>query len=63
MKHNVGKTDKAIRLLLAITIGLAGIYFKSWWGILAVVPLITGLISFCPVYSILGINSCPVKKA
>jgi hypothetical protein len=63
MKQNVGKTDRAIRLLLALVIGLAGVYFKSWWGILCMVPLLTALTSFCPLYSILGINTCPAKKA
>lgn len=63
MKINVGKTDKTIRLLLAVIIGLAGIYFKSWWGLVAIVPLLTGAISFCPLYSALGINTCDVRKA
>lgn len=63
MKPNVGKTDKTIRLLLAVLILAAGAYFKSWWGLLAIVPLATGAISFCPLYSLLGISTCKIKKA
>jgi len=63
MTLNVGKTDKSIRLLLAVIILAAGVYFRSWWGLLAVVPLITGAISFCPQYGIFGISTCKIKKA
>ncbi|MES2849664.1 MAG: DUF2892 domain-containing protein [Bacteroidota bacterium] len=62
MKPNVGNLDKTIRLLLAVVILAAGAYFRSWWGLLAIVPLLTGAISFCPLYSILGINTCSIKN-
>ena len=62
MKPNIGKMDRAIRFLLATLIGIVGIYFQSWWGLLALVPLLTGLISFCPPYKILGLNTCPQKS-
>lgn len=66
MKTNVGKTDKMIRLFLALVIGGVGFYFQSLWGLVAFVPLLTGLINWCPLYSIFGINSCayePKKSA
>jgi hypothetical protein len=62
MKCNVGNTDKAIRFFLAVVIGAVGVYFKSWWGLLAILPLITGLISFCPLYKLLGLNTCSKKS-
>lgn len=61
MKQNVGKTDKIIRILLGLSIAAAGIYFKSWWGIVALVPLLTALTGFCPLYRFLGINTCKTK--
>ena len=61
MKCNVGTTDKVIRLSLALVIGMAGFYFKSCWGFLAILPLMTGLVSFCPLYKILGSNTCSTK--
>jgi Protein of unknown function (DUF2892) len=62
MEYNVGRLDRAIRFILAIAIGALGIYFQSWWGFLAVVPLFTGAFSFCPLYKILGINTCANKS-
>ena len=61
MKQNVGHSDKTIRLLLGLLIGIAGVYFRSWWGLLAIIPLLTGILSSCPLYSILGINTCDAK--
>ncbi len=58
MKCNVGKTDKIFRLTLALLIAAAGIMFKSWLGFLAIIPLLTAVISFCPIYKLLGINTC-----
>jgi hypothetical protein len=63
MECNVGKTDKLVRYVLAIIIAIVGFYFKSWWGLVAIVPLLTGVISFCPVYKILRINTCKVKES
>ena len=62
MKPNIGRSDKTTRLLLSVVILAAGVYFKSWWGLLAIVPLVTGAISFCPLYTILGINTCEIPK-
>ena len=58
MKCNVGKTERMIRIVLGIIIAVAGVYFKSWWGIVAIVPLITAFAGFCPLYKLLGINTC-----
>jgi len=61
MKCNVGEFDKALRLLSTIIVAGAGIYFNSWWGIIAVLPFVTGLISFCPIYALLGYSTCRQK--
>ena len=58
MKSNVGKTDKSIRIVLGIIIAAAGFYFKSWWGIVAIVPLLTAVTGFCPLYKLLGVDTC-----
>jgi len=57
MKSNVGNPDKNIRIGLGIIIAAAGIYFKSWWGIVATVPLVTAFTGFCPLYRLFGINT------
>jgi len=67
MAKNVGKNDKTIRLIVAIVIAiliLTGDLHGAWgWilGIIAVILAITSAISFCPVYKVLGISTCPTK--
>jgi len=51
MKQNVGNADKIIRWIIGIVIAGLGIYYKSWWGLIAIVPIATALISFCPLYA------------
>jgi hypothetical protein len=61
MKANVGSSDKIIRIILGIVIIAAGFYFKSWFGLIGIVPLLTAFVSFCPLYSVIGVNTCKVK--
>ena len=58
MKNNVGETDKLIRILISMVILGYGIYLPSFWGLLSIIPLMTGISSLCPVYSLLGVNTC-----
>jgi len=62
MKLNVGSADKSIRIILAIVIAALGVYFKSWWGAVALVPLITAFAGICPLYKILGISTRNVSQ-
>jgi hypothetical protein len=57
MKQNVGTTDRIIRIIAGLAIGGLGIYFKSWWGILGIIPLFTAAIAWCPLYFPFGISS------
>lgn len=57
MKKNMGIWDRRIRLVLGIVIVAAGIYFKSWWGLVGVVFLATSLISWCPLYAPFGLST------
>jgi hypothetical protein len=59
MKANVGKIDKTLRIIAGIVIIGLGIYYQSWWGAIGLLPLITGLIRWCPAYLPFGISSCP----
>lgn len=63
MKSNVGSTDKIIRIILGVVIIAAGFYFKTWFGLVGIVPLLTAFVSFCPLYSLVGINTCKVGKS
>lgn len=62
MKPNVGNIDRVIRIVFGLGVIGAGLYYKSWFGLIGIVPLLTALVSFCPLYTVLGISSCPLKK-
>lgn len=67
MKRNIGNTDKLIRLLLALLVAV--LYFFGVisgtlaivLGILALVLVATSMVSFCGLYTILGINTCKTR--
>lgn len=62
MKKNVGKVDMIIRVIIGIVIASFGIVYQSWWGLLAVVPLLTAFINFCPIYTVCGCNTNSSKQ-
>ena len=47
---NVGSADRMIRIILGIAIGAWGLWAQNWWGLVAIVPLGTALIGWCPAY-------------
>lgn len=62
MNKNVGSFDRALRVIAGLALLSLVVLLDSptrWWGLLGLVPLVTGLVSFCPLYTLLGINSCP----
>ena len=60
---NEGTIDRAIRTVVGLAIlSLVFIGPKSLWGLLGIIPLITGLVGFCPMYKVLGLNTCPLQK-
>jgi hypothetical protein len=61
MIHNVGGLDRVARAVVGVAILGAGLYFKSWWGLLGLVPLGTAIFRFCPAYLPFGLSSCKVK--
>ena len=63
MKANVGGIDKILRAVVGlILISLAATNIIGAWGWIGVVPLVTGLFGWCPLYRLLGMNTCPMKK-
>lgn len=63
MKKNVGSTDKIIRVILGLAIGAAGVYFRSWLGLIGIIPIATAFMSFCPLYAPFGLNTCKKEQA
>ena len=63
MKCNSGTVDRAARVIVGlILIALAATGTIGVWGYIGVVALATGAIGFCPAYTLLGMNTCGLKK-
>jgi Protein of unknown function (DUF2892) len=66
-KTNEGSFDRALRVIAGVV--LLALFFMypaaSWryWTLIGIVPLVTGLVGTCPLYAMLGVSTCPVKKA
>jgi type IV secretory pathway TrbD component len=57
MKANVGGADKVIRVVVGLIIIVLGLVYKSWWGLVGVLILATGVLNFCLLYIPLGIST------
>ncbi|UWQ49181.1 DUF2892 domain-containing protein [Leisingera caerulea] len=63
MPRNEGTLDRALRIILGlILLSLVFIGPQTLWGLIGLVPLATGLMGYCPLYQILGLSTCPLKK-
>ncbi|MDJ0640875.1 MAG: DUF2892 domain-containing protein [Paracoccaceae bacterium] len=63
MSKNEGTIDRTLRVILGLVLlSLVFVGPQTLWGLIGIVPLATGLIGNCPVYSILGISTCPAKN-
>jgi hypothetical protein len=63
MKTNEGTLDRALRVIAGLAlIGLAATGTVGLWGYVGVVPLLTGALGWCPVYTALGINTCSMRR-
>ena len=64
MKINEGGLDRAVRIVVGLVlIALSATGTVGVWGYIGIVPLLTGIAGVCPAYSLLGINTCPMKKS
>ncbi|MGD9906327.1 MAG: DUF2892 domain-containing protein [Vicinamibacterales bacterium] len=64
MTTNEGGWDRGVRLAAGaglLAMALAGPWWP--WGLIGVVPLLTGLSGWCPLYSVLGVSTCPARRS
>jgi hypothetical protein len=62
MTRNEGSIDRTLRIVLGL--GLIAMVFigpQTPWGWVGLVPLVTGLVGFCPLYRLVGINTCRIR--
>jgi hypothetical protein len=63
MQLNEGAADRLVRVIVGLAIiSLVFIGPKTPWAWFGLVPLLTGLVGFCPAYAIFGLNTCGVRK-
>lgn len=62
MKTNVGGIDKIIRILAGVALIAWALMGGPVWAWIGIVPLATGLLGWCPAYTLFGMNTCPLSK-
>jgi hypothetical protein len=64
MSTNVGAVDRLLRIVLGLVLlSLVFVGPQTLWGLVGIVPLVTGLFGVCPAYSLLGIRTCPMRAS
>ena len=63
MSRNEGNIDRALRITAGLALlALVFVGPQTPWGWIGIVPLVTGLVGFCPLYRLFGINTCALKS-
>jgi len=56
--RNEGTVDRVVRIVLGVALLAFGLFTRSWVGAIGVVPLLTGAVGFCPLYRLIGVQTC-----
>jgi len=63
VNRNVGAIDRFVRIVLGLALlSLVFVGPHPWFGLVGLVPLVTGLVGFCPLYRLFGLRTCPVQR-
>lgn len=63
MKANEGKWDRIARVIVGLgLLSLTVLGPQTLWGLVGLVPLITGIVGFCPLYKVFGLSTCPFSS-
>ncbi|MGE0115462.1 MAG: DUF2892 domain-containing protein [Steroidobacteraceae bacterium] len=64
MQKNVGSADRVVRIVIGLAL-LSLLFLRQdssrWFGLIGLVPLLTASMSWCPLYTLLGIKTCPAS--
>ncbi len=61
MKCNIGKTDRIVRVVIGLIVIAVGVYLKSWWGVIGLLPIFTAATGWCGLYTLFGTSTCNIK--
>ncbi|MBT0825768.1 DUF2892 domain-containing protein [Campylobacter lari] len=56
----MSKLERVLRIALAIVAFSLGVYFSTWWGLLGLIPLLTGIFTVCPIRVLSRKQACPL---
>ena len=63
MSRNEGTVDRVLRVVVGLVLlSLVFVGPKTAWGWIGIVPILTGLVGYCPAYRLIGLNTCAMKK-
>ena len=63
LSTNEGRADRVLRIVFgAALLSLVFVGPKTLWGLIGIVPLLTGIAGVCPVYSLFGVSTCSMKS-
>jgi len=64
MSRNEGTVDRVLRVIVGLVlVSLVFVGPKTAWGWIGVVPILTGLVGYCPAYRLIGLNTCSIGKS
>ena len=63
MHHNVGGIDQILRIVLGVVICTIGVIYNNWWGLVGLIPLVTGTMSWCPLYNLVGLSILKISES
>ncbi|HOJ37691.1 MAG TPA: DUF2892 domain-containing protein [Ignavibacteriales bacterium] len=59
---NVGKIDRIIRVFVGLVILILLGLLETWWALVGLIPLLTGIFGYCPLYSLFKLNTCEFEQ-
>ena len=65
MQANVGTIDRVLRVVAGaalIAVALLVTHPYAWLGWIGAIPILTGILGFCPAYRLIGLSTCPLKR-
>lgn len=63
MNRNPGRIDRVARIVVGFALlSLAFVGPHPWFGLVGLIPLVTGLVELCPLYRLVGLRTCPVQR-
>ena len=63
MHHNVGGIDQILRIVLGVVICTIGVIYNNWWEMVGPIPLVTGTMSWCPLYNLVGLSCLKISES